>query len=240
MKYQFAKEKINYEDLSSGRVLHSAQGFTSFPVRLASEIFQRCTDALLQRGIEGPYTVYDPCCGGAYLLTVLGFLHGDCIGQIYASDVDVAVLKLAEQNLSLLQPRGLMERIEQIETMHRLYGKTSHLDALGSAKRLQQWVEKRNLIEYHCFVADISTGQAAADRALDGIHIVITDVPYGNMVHWKGSSSITTMLANLYPMLHESAIVAVVADKGQVLKNEQYRRVDYFRIGKRHIALFAP
>ena len=42
MTYKFAVNKLNYEDLSSGRVLYNAPGLTGFPVRLVDEIVQRC------------------------------------------------------------------------------------------------------------------------------------------------------------------------------------------------------
>lgn len=77
MEYLFEKSKKNYEDLASGNVLYNAQGIASFPVRLTSEIIQRCFDLLQKKGGIRPYSMYDPCCGGAYLLTVIGFLHGD-------------------------------------------------------------------------------------------------------------------------------------------------------------------
>ena len=42
MQYRYVTEKESYEDFAAGRVLLSQSGMTSFPVRLASEIFQRC------------------------------------------------------------------------------------------------------------------------------------------------------------------------------------------------------
>lgn len=46
MKYLYEIEFKNYEDFVSGRVLYNRKGATAFPVRLASEIFQRCKAAL--------------------------------------------------------------------------------------------------------------------------------------------------------------------------------------------------
>ena len=42
MQYKFAKEQPDYSDLASGRVFYSLPGHPAFPVRLASEVFQRC------------------------------------------------------------------------------------------------------------------------------------------------------------------------------------------------------
>ena len=103
MKYIFAKNSTNYADFAGGRVLYSMKGATGFPVRLASEIFQRCTDFLIKQGSRGPYTIYDPFCGSGYLLTVLGFLHGKSIKKIIASDIDVKFINMAKKNLELIE-----------------------------------------------------------------------------------------------------------------------------------------
>jgi 23S rRNA G2445 N2-methylase RlmL len=104
--YKFATERENYEDLASGRVLHGLAGATNFPVRLASEVFQRCADVLKQEGRKPPYTIYDPLCGVGYMLTALGFLHGEHIERLVGSDYDEAILKTARQNLGLLSAGG--------------------------------------------------------------------------------------------------------------------------------------
>ena len=64
-----------YEDFASGRVLYNAQGTTSFPVRLASEIAQRCFQLLEKKGYRGRIPCSIPR-GGAYLLTVVGLRTG--------------------------------------------------------------------------------------------------------------------------------------------------------------------
>ena len=100
MKYRFEIEAKNYEDFASGRVLYNRPGATAFPVRLGSEIIQRCLERVRERHGKGRLTLYDPCCGGAYLLTTIGFLHGQEFSKIYASDIDEAMLELAMDNLS--------------------------------------------------------------------------------------------------------------------------------------------
>src|SRR5919198_6265316 len=101
MKYRFATERVTYEDYASGRILYGRPGFTAFPVRLASELFQRCADRLAQEGKPPPYSLFDPCCGGGYLVTVAGLLHGDRLAGILASDIDPEAVDLAGRNLSL-------------------------------------------------------------------------------------------------------------------------------------------
>ena len=85
MPYHYATVDLDYSDYSGGRVLYSLPGYPAFPVRLATEIFQRAQKIL---GLSRPLTFYDPTCGGAYHLTALGFLHGGSLRAILASDVD--------------------------------------------------------------------------------------------------------------------------------------------------------
>ena len=110
MGYRFALSRENHEDLSAGGVLFSAPGFPAFPVRLASEMFQRAMTSVP----DGPTIVWDPCCGSGYLLTVLSLLHRDQIAGIIGSDVDDAALELARQNLDLLSESGLALRSAEL------------------------------------------------------------------------------------------------------------------------------
>lgn len=71
MVYKYCKNE-NYEDLASGKVILHRTGYPNFPVRLAQEIFFRCLNYLDN---SDSICIYDPCCGGGYLLTVLGFLN---------------------------------------------------------------------------------------------------------------------------------------------------------------------
>ena len=84
-QYLFTKSD-NYEDYSSGRVLYGATGATNFPVRLASEIFQRAKYYLTEQCINGPYTLSYPLYVAAYSQTVPGLLHRANIKSIYSSD----------------------------------------------------------------------------------------------------------------------------------------------------------
>src|SRR5690242_15899496 len=120
MVYRFAQERQNYAALAAGTVLYSSAGHPSFPIRLADEIFQRCLAAQQHEREDDCRVLYDPCCGSAYLLTTLGFLHRDRLKQIIGSDIDGQVLNLAERNLSLLTDAGLQARIAQIRAMLEL------------------------------------------------------------------------------------------------------------------------
>ncbi len=138
MQYQYAKERPDYSDLTSGRVFYSLPGHPAFPVRLASEIFQRCI--MFRKTLyknQTPCALYDPCCGTAYHLGVLGYLHGEYIREIIGSDIDAKVISLAARNLEMLSLSGLDKRINEITIMLEQYGKNSHKDALKSAHVLQ-------------------------------------------------------------------------------------------------------
>ncbi len=132
MVYKYCENK-NFEDLASGKVIVHRAGYPNFPVRLAQEIFSRCLHYL-----DDPDSVciYDPCCGGGYLLTVLGFLNFEKIKTIMASDISDDAIQLTNENLSLLDKNGLKKRIRQINDLLSLYNKHSHIEALNSATNL--------------------------------------------------------------------------------------------------------
>src|SRR5690242_13634503 len=114
MKFEFNAKKENYEHLAAGRVILSKVGMTSFPVRLASEIFQQCYAYLGKEKLN----IYDPCCGTAYLLTTIAFLHHEAIAAIYASDIQLEALEIGQKNLALLSERGLEARREELERLY--------------------------------------------------------------------------------------------------------------------------
>lgn len=82
MNYKYFNDD-NFEDFASGRVIYHKTGMPNFPVRLAGEIFFRC----LQYTDKKDITLYDPCCGSSYMLTVLGLLNIQEIENIVASDI---------------------------------------------------------------------------------------------------------------------------------------------------------
>lgn len=85
MVYRYAVTRENYADFSGG-VLHSAPGFPQFPVRLASEMFQRAIALVPSSTAQ----VWDPCCGSGHLLTALAFQHRRDITSVLGTDVEVA------------------------------------------------------------------------------------------------------------------------------------------------------
>ena len=119
------------------RVVQDA-GHPAFPVRLASEVFQRC---MISREKfyknSDPCILYDPCCGTAYHLSVLAYLHGENIRTVIGSDMDGKAVAVAKRNLELLTVAGLDQRIGEISQLFELYGKDSHKDALSSGHILR-------------------------------------------------------------------------------------------------------
>lgn len=248
MKYRFAPRQ-DYSDFASGKVFLSWPGRPAFPVRLASEMFQRCLALHRAEGVTSLVTLYDPCCGGGYLLSVLAYLNGEAIGQLIGSDIDPEAVRLAERNLSLLTPAGLDQRISEIEAMRSRYGKASHAEALASATRL-----KKRLKELGCsrtitttiFQAD-ATNKIDLAANLSGlkVDVVIADVPHGQRSFWQSSDAGTgdpmwEMLEALLGLLSERAILALAAAKGQKISHPGYQRLERLRVGKRQIVFLRP
>jgi len=249
--YQFAKERPDYSDLASGRVFYSRSGYTAFPVRLASEIFQRCLAIREANQVTVPCVLYDPCCGAAYHLCVLAYLHGRSIREVIGSDIDEKAVLLAKQNFGLLGVGGLDKRISEISEMLRLYGKQSHQEALDSAHVLRNRIftlTEEHSLKTRVFQASAMDGKILCEN-LKGvaIDIVFTDVPYGQHSEWRNldanlesSNPLWLMLEALLGVLLPTSIVAVVSDKRQKVSHRGYQRIEQFHVGKRRVVILKP
>jgi 23S rRNA (guanine2535-N1)-methyltransferase len=245
MEYKFATENANYADLASGHVFYSLPGYPAFPVRLASEIYQRC---LALRGRAGsPCTIYDPCCGAAYHLSIITYLHWDSICRVICSDIDEKAVQLAERNLGLLTPGGMERRNREISAMVHLYNKESHKEALESLTRMQEQVNRLTAIrpiQTSVFRAN-ATEAASLRKGLQdtAIDMVISDIPYGLHSQWeqtKGADPVRAILQALLRFLSPKSIVAIASDKSQKIAHEKYERLEKFQIGKRQVVILRP
>ena len=246
MQYKYEKVSQDYSDLASGRVFYSLPGHPAFPIRLASEIFQRClaSRATIYKNTT-PCTLYDPCCGAAYHLSVLAYLHRNHIREIIASDIDERAIAVARRNLGLLNVAGLDQRIGEITKMLEQYHKESHKEALASAhilkNRIISWVQEGPLTT-RVFQSNAADSQTMLNNIkAKSVDMVFTDVPYGRHSQWQlsnpGELPLGSMLDALIGVLSASSIVAVVSDKGQKVAHKSYQRVEQFQIGKRRVVI---
>lgn len=239
MEYKYASKR-NFEDFASGRVLFNKAGSTSFPARLASEIFLRCKNHLELKGVTSPYTLFDPCCGGGYLVTTLGFIHINDIRKIIASDISIEAVELAKRNLELLSEHGLNSRIKQLEELYSNYNKESHYEAIISAKKLLDLIKDNSSFERQCFQADIFSFDFNGN--LPQIDVVIVDVPYGNIVKWSEDEDgiESRFMDNMRKLLTDTAVLAIVSDKKQRYESTLFKRLERFKIGLRQVSIFEP
>ena len=245
MEYKFALERRNYADLASGHVFYSLPGHPAFPIRLASEIYKRCLEYRGQS--SSPCTIYDPCCGAAYHLSIIAYLHWDTVCRVVCSDINEKAVQLAERNLSLLSPGGMERRGREISAMLRLYAKESHKDALESINRMQAQVNQLTAvrpIQTRVFRAD-ATDAASLRAGLQDtfIDMVITDIPYGQHSQWEGTRAadpVQAMLEALSTFLSPKSILVIASDKHQKIVHEKYQRLEKFQIGKRQVLFLEP
>jgi hypothetical protein len=251
MPYRFVTKREDYSDFASGRVFYNAPGAPVFPVRLASEIFQRGMAVRRELGLTGRVVLYDPCCGSAYHLTALAHLHWREIAGVVAADIDAHIVTVATRNLRLLTVAGLEQRHAEIAELLARYGKASHADALQSTQRFLDQVRVHvasHAITTHSFCADATDIQSLhphlAGWAPD---FVLADVPYGQHTAWQGAHTtddahtpLWWLLDALRPSLHATTVVAIAADKRQRVAHAHYARVEHFQLGKRQVVLLLP
>lgn len=235
-------KKENYEDYSSGRVLYGAPKATNFPVGLTLEIYKRCSEYLRIRGNLGPYVVYDPFCGVAYSLTVLGFFNGKNIKQIIASDADKTILEFAHKNLSLLTKKGMSNRIKELEKFIKEYDKDSHKEALISAKKLKT-ISGELSIKIEEFQHNVLSNTPLL-KHIRGIDMVIADVPYGKLTDWiglkEGENPIQLFLDQIKSKLGKNSVIAIVLNKKQEVSYIGYKKLKSYKSGKRKVLIFVP
>lgn len=230
MEYRYCIN-TNYEDLSSGRVIYGSAGIPNFPVRLGNEIFRRCLE---YTDCSTNLIVYDPCCGGGYLLTILGFCNSDIITEIIGSDISEKMIAHAKRNTSLLTKQGLYIRKNELLSIRDLYHKQSHEEALDSLARLEKKLTRD--IDCHIFKADCFM-EIEKSFSPD---IIITDVPYGNLVNWSKNTAnpIEVMMEQLAKISHRGTVLAIIMDKKAKAISSLWKRVEKQLVGKRKFEIF--
>lgn len=110
------------EDIQNRIIIHCIETKKLIPVRLALEIYERCLQYSNKRK---DIVLYDCCCGGAYMLTILGLLKSNTISKIYGSDIHLKSIKLASDNLGLLSERGIIKRRGELEALYNNHRKAT-------------------------------------------------------------------------------------------------------------------
>ena len=94
-----------------------------------------------------------------------------------------------------------------------------------------------------CFVFDIAAG-ARLPPAVNGVDMVLSDLPYGRSSSWQGAadsaSAAEKLLAAVSPTLSPAAVVALVAGRQQPVSHPDFRRVESLTVGRRRITLLEP
>ena len=109
------------------------------------------------------------------------------------------------------------------------------MDALKSAGDMMGTIsELQYPLKVNLFKADILM-EKSLDECDFKADIVITDVPYGEMVAWEGdgAENINKLLDNLKVVLHPESVIAVISDKKQKISHPDYKRLEKHNIGKR-------
>lgn len=225
----------DFSDFAAGRVLLHRPGGTNFPVRLAQEIFGRVLEHLPSR--EG-ITLYDPCCGTGYLLTVLGLLNRGVVSGIAGSDIDADALAVAGDNLALLTPAGMDARLRRIREMGREHPSAVYDEAARSATRLRGLLTGPSP-RIGLFRADVLAGAPTAEMTFVA-DAVVADLPYGRMVGWKGDArgGVDALLRFVLPVLGPHSVVAVVSEGRHQTALPGIKRLEKQKVGKRFFALY--
>lgn len=69
--------------------------------------------------------------------------------------------------------------------------------------------------------------------------IIITDIPYGNLVDWGGEGEINAMLRKLWEISGDDTILAVSMDKSQKVIYDCWKRIEKQNIGKRRFKILS-
>lgn len=250
-KYKFETIKEDYSHYGSGNVFASAPGNPGFPVRLAAEVFQGCLALMPALSQKTRFVLYDPCCGAGYLLATVGYRHWRSLQHVVGSDPDDQVLRIAQQNLSMLKRAGLLSKLDFLSAAQASEWRQSRDFAVRSIQyfldRLSV-LEESNPLDFTLFQADAGSAREIV-LGMQGIiaDIVIADVPYGGLSQWKGTLAnapsrelaITMLLESIRPVLSTNAVVAIVSPKKESVVHPLFARRRKLKLGKRIVTFLS-
>ena len=264
MQYRHT-ERDNYEDFAAGRVFPHMPGMSHFPVRLTLELFARCLERF---PTSRRVTVYDPCCGGGYLLAIVGFHFAHRLRGMLGSDISPVAVEGAGRMLSLLTESGMRGRMRELASMAADYGKDSHREALASAAHLLDTLASHDPfglpVLFEADALDAASLVARPEAFLYGpVDIVMADVPYGRLSSWSEGaphpaasatgamhdgaassppavrSSLDALLEAVAPLMAPDGVVMLASGKDQKVTHPAWRRLEKETAGKRRIGIYA-
>jgi 23S rRNA (guanine2535-N1)-methyltransferase len=245
MQYLFPEHSLSKADLASGKVLFSRPGLTAFPVRLGNELFLRAVALLEAAGRRPPYHVYDPTCGGGYLMTVLGLLNPQSIARLSMSDISPEALSIAAKNVNLLSAEGMLDRQAELAALAKVSERESHAAATASAASLHAWLDRQSsaLQQTSIFKADATDPDGIRTHfpANPAIDIGFADAPYELHSTWRTEATGSTApeMKVLATFAELSVPVVILATrKGLKLTNPGYRRAAKLKNGHRVLWIF--
>jgi hypothetical protein len=212
-------------------------------------MFLQCRHYLVGEGRPGPYRIYDPCCGAAYLLTVTGFLFSEHVEALIGSDSDPEALEFATKNLALLASDGLERRIEALRPGSPAGNHEARAEALQSCRTLRSMVRRSPRVR--TFQADALAGTLSSETG--PVDIILTDIPHGRASRWQwanGDSKDTGDGADpggaaqrfLYSLVGSfgrmQPIVAMASEKRGALKVSGATQLRRLRLGKRQVLFY--
>ena len=206
MNYSFVRQKADYSALSAWSVIYSYPWATNFPVRLLDEIFQKAYSMLEKKS---NLSVYDPCAGSWYMMTVLWLLHWSKIQSIHWSDIDAESIATAQKNLSLLTEFGLDRREGELQKLYESYNKSSHNKSIEQCYLLKQRIAKYSIITT-CSVKDIKELSHSSKSQYD---LIIFDAPYWTMKERVGDVYLQQVTEWVFNVLSSWWVLVVITDK---------------------------
>lgn len=232
MEYRFT-EKEDFSFLASGNVIKHFSGMPCFPVRLGLELFERAYHLIGKEKI----TVYDPCCGNGFSMSVLGMIKQSKISSLYGSDIAPDCLEAASCNTAMLTREGMLaarDRVLQNENTTE-----ARIEQLNeSVEKLLPYLNNPEM-QSKVFLHDILSAPPNLPEAAD---YVFADIPYGIMTEWKTSDveksdPVQQLIGNIAPIMSENGVLAVCGAKDLRIKTDLFCRTEKIHAGKRLIYL---